>query len=226
MNKLLRLATGKSEPPPRSPEREVLAAAIEKHSAAVRELDVTKQALRTAKDRIYQDGNQAEVVERAKAAVEDAKTNAAAHMTKTLLGNAGAAPVSVKEARRALQAAEDDLEALQAVEATLAKRVADCERDLAIAKRKLDEAIRDVVFSGPGIRKLLIEFDNLKRDLEIRGRALSWFSRRFLIPDEFKNWQSTKMYDPAHREVPEGTEPWKDALEQLAIDADTPLPTS
>ncbi|SHM07024.1 hypothetical protein SAMN05444159_7591 [Bradyrhizobium lablabi] len=225
---LLRMATSKSAPPPpRSPERVALAAAIERHTAAVREHDATTRALDEAKARIYHDGNQAEAVEKAKAAVENAKANAAKHMTESLLGKAGEAPVSIQEARRALQDAEDELEALKAVEATLQTRLTACTSELDWAKRHLRDRVRDVVSSEPGIRNLLTKFEAAKKDLEQRHLDLRWFSRQFMIPDEFKNWDLEGIrHEPQPNALSELTAPWAAALEQLAVDADTPLPAS
>jgi chromosome segregation ATPase len=226
MINVLRAVAKPTDKPARSPERVALAAAIERHTAAVREFDATERALREAKARIYQDDNQAEIVEKAKAAVEDAKANAATHMTETLLGKAGAAPVSVREARRALQEAEDELEALLAVKTTLETRLAACESELNWAKRHLRDRVRDVVCSEPGIRNLLIKFEAAKKDLEQRHLDLRWFSRQFMIPDEFKNWDLEGIrHEPQPDALSELTAPWAAAIEQLAIDADAPLPT-
>jgi predicted RNase H-like nuclease (RuvC/YqgF family) len=213
--------------PPRTPEREALAAAIARHNNAVREFDATERALRETKARIYHDDNAAEAVEKAKAAVESAKVNAAKHMTESLLGKAGEAPVSIQEARRALQNAEDELEALQAVKATLQARFTACESELDWAKRHLRDRVRDVVCSEPGIRNLLTKFEAAKKDLEQRHLDLRWFSRQFMIPDEYKNWDLEGIrHEPQPDALSDLTAPWAAAIERLAIDADAPLPTS
>jgi chromosome segregation ATPase len=206
--------------PPRSPEREALAAAIERHNNAVRNLDVTKRALDEARGRSL-----AEAVTKARADVETAKVNAAAHMTETLLGKAADAPVSIKEARRALQEVEDELEALHAIQATLEKRLQDCREEKDWAKQLLDRALRDVIKAEPPVRQLLTKFKAVQADLEQRRFDLFWLWRNDMIPDEFKDWNmEERTVEPGPDDLSVGTAPWKAALDELASNSDAPLP--
>jgi hypothetical protein len=225
MTKLLRLATGKSEPPPRSPERVALAAAIEKHSSAVRELDAANKAYRQVQEQIYHGDDTAEVlVEKARAAVETAKENAVNHLTNTMLGEVGDVPLSVETARAALREAEDKLRALLETKPILVSRLENCERKTAIAKRALDEAIRDVVRSEPGIKNLLAKYEAAKVEFERLRLDLFWFWRKDLMPEKPREWGCIEplQIDPGSA----GPAPWRDAIELLAIDADALLPTS
>jgi chromosome segregation ATPase len=220
--KLLRLATGKSEPPPRSPERIALAAAIDRHAAALADFAATEKALSETRARIYHADGAREAIEKARAAIEEAKTNAADHLTSLALGTAGDAPISVEDARAALRAAEDKLVALEATETALAARLKSCESALYFKRDHLNKGLQDVVKSETGVRKLLSEFAALKREINERSDVLRWLHSKSLIPDEFKGWGNEKIYN----DLRDGTAPWKDAFDRLSIDADAPLPTS
>jgi hypothetical protein len=226
MNKLLRLASGKAEPPPRSPERVVLAAAIEKHSSAVRELDATNQAYRQVRAQIYHDDDAAEVlVEKARAAVETAKENAVTRLTNTIPGAGDDASLSVEAARTALREAEDKLQALLEAKPILASRLEVCERNAARAKREVDEAIRHVVRSeSASVRNLLVKYESVKVEFERLRLDLFWFWRQNMMPDKPREWG---CIEPLQIDAGSaGPAPWRDALEQLAINADAPLPAS
>src|SRR5450631_4291163 len=74
------------EAPPRTPERIALAEAIERHADAVRMLDANK----CAQEATTQTRRQAQdAVERSVAMIEEAKTNAATHLTEVAMGTAG-----------------------------------------------------------------------------------------------------------------------------------------
>ena len=118
------------EAPPRTPEREALAAAQERHAAAVDQLaavrvaiERTEQARRDAKENIA----------KAEAAVETAKTDAAVHLTAVALGNAGPAPLSVKAARDNVVVAQDALDAAISAGGALAGQEKEAERELMFA---------------------------------------------------------------------------------------------
>jgi hypothetical protein len=226
MNKLLRLATGKAEPPTRSPERSALAAAIEKHTTAVRELDATNHAYRQVKAQIYHDDDSAEVlVEKARAAVETAKENAVTRLTNIALGTGDDASLSVDAARAALREAEDKLQALLEAKPILASRLELCERNAARTKRALDEAVRDVVRSeSASIRNLLAKYEAAKLEFERLRLDLYWFWRNDMMPDRPREWG---CIEPLRIDAGSaGPAPWRDILQQLTIDADAPIPAA
>ena len=205
---------GKPAPPSRSPEREALAAAIERQGNAVRNADATRRALSETRSRL---STAADAVTTAKAAIEIAKANTVADLTAMALGEAGKAPVTIKAARAELQAAEDDLEAQRAVQATLETRVAGCENELERSARQLTERIRDVVRSEPEIRNLMTKFVAVKKDLDQRRRDLQWLDNQFMIPDEFKNWDLEEFsHRPEPNDLTAGTAPWAASIAELA----------
>jgi chromosome segregation ATPase len=221
MANLLRMP-GKAAPPPRSPEREALAAAIERRNNAVRGLDATQKALSDMQTR-RTDARAA--VDKAKADVETAKTETAAHLTATALGQVVDAPLTIKEARGGLQEAEDAFETVQSTIATLETNIKAWNEDLYWAKDKLEKAPKAVVHSEPAIRSLVAKFEAVKSELERRRFDLLWLSRKDLIPADLVNWGLDRLqHIPLADALPDGTAPWKAALDELAVNSGAPLP--
>jgi hypothetical protein len=120
MNLSMRRAASKSPSAAifESEERQALAAAIERRNLVQRELDATSRALSEIQEK-RRDVRRA--VDAAKQAVEDAKANAVTFLTATINGTAGEAPMSGKDARAALQEAEDVFETQRTLEESLSK---------------------------------------------------------------------------------------------------------
>lgn len=208
--------------PPRSPEREALAAAIERHAHAVRNLDATTRAIDDAST-VTTAANQLAAV--AAEAVETAKQNAVTHVTARMMGEVNEAPISVRDARELLQSADDDATTARDVEAGLRSSLKAREEEVYWAKRKLTDAIRAVVVSEPGIRSLIRKFKELQDDLEARRGDLRWLDSQFLIPDDLRFWEAAEMHvEPLRGSLPEGAAPWAAALEELASNSEAPLP--
>jgi hypothetical protein len=219
---LTKLRAVKEPPPPplESGERLALAAAIEHRNAVQRELDATLRALDELQESRFAGGAR-KAVEAAREAVETAKANAAAFVTATILGTAGEPPMTVKEARAALEEAEDNLETQRTVEAGLkAKKEAE-EQALYFAKSRVKDKIQSVVGADPSLRKLLVEFEEMRRAVAQRERLLGSLS--LMIPHEFRFWQGTRQY--RDNELQDETPPWRAALAELEHDSDAALPT-
>jgi hypothetical protein len=219
---LSRLRSVKEPPPPplESEERLALAAAIERRNLVQRELDATVKALDELQESRFAGGAR-KAVEAAREAVEAAKTNAAAFVTATILGTAAEPPMSVKEARAALQEAEDNLETQRTVEAGLkAKKEAE-EQALYFAKSRVKDKIQSVVGADPSLRKLLTEFEEMKRMVAQRTELFNalWA----YIPHAHRNWSATRQYGSA--ELQDETPPWRAALAELEHDSSASLPT-
>jgi DNA repair ATPase RecN len=222
MANLLRMPSGKAAPPPRTPEREALGAAIERRNNAVRSRDATAKALSDMQTRRV---DAQATVDKAKAAVETAKTDAAAHLTATALGQAVDAPMMIKAARAALLEAEDAFETIQSTIATLEANIKAWNEDLHWAKEKLARALKDVVKSEPEIRRLVEKFKALKREIEQRRLDLAWLWRQGVIPDDLRNYDAIRSVTmPLDDELSDGTAPWKAALDELAVNSGAPLP--
>lgn len=230
MVNILRAVNGRPEnKPPQSPERIALAEAIKKHAHAVRSFDATEKAIEDARARTYlhRGENSAEArVERAKAAVETAKANAVSYLTEQMLGTAGGPPMSVKDARAALVDAQEDLEALHSALAALEANLPKWENEIKWSRSRVTEAIREVVCSEPGIRKLLTKFEAAKEEMRQRRQEILWFAERLMIPDEFKYWDSMNFWNEATSALSERAAPWKEAIDQLSVNSEAPLPSS
>ena len=202
--------------PPRTPERAELAAAQERHADAVRQLAANESAQQTTTEAIYA---ARDTVKAATAAIEEAKANAATHLTAVAMGNAGPAPTSVKAARVALQDAEDALEAALAARAELEQQHKDAEHEIEYAGMALGNAVANVVRDAPELRKLAADHaaaDRHYHDLHFAMEAVQSF-----LPDDLKYWHGTGRWPDLAAAAT-----WKAALQELRENADVPLPTS
>jgi hypothetical protein len=89
-------------------------------------------------------------LEKTIAAIEEAKVNAARHLTDVALGRDGAAPMSVKDARARVQDAEDVLEAAVSARHQLEKQKPEVESELRWAADKVAKCVRNVMHSEAG----------------------------------------------------------------------------
>src|SRR5438309_601908 len=110
----LRVATAPIRPPTRSPARAALAEAIERKRELTERLAVIEQAQSDLRLTPLE-----EKVEAATAAVEQAKHDAVRHLVDSKLGHGGPAALSVKDARAALQDAEEELEVARSARSAL-----------------------------------------------------------------------------------------------------------
>jgi hypothetical protein len=201
-----------------SEERQALSAAIDRRNLVQRELDATNKALAEMSEK--RAGARRAVAD-AKQAVEDAKANAAAYLTATINGTAGDPPMSVKDARAALQEAEDNLEAHRSMEDGLEAMRPTIETSLSLAKMSMKDKIAAVVGADPGLRKLLVDYEEMKRLIAQRTELFNalWF----YIPTEHRHWQATRQYN--RNELQDETPPWRAALAELEHNSDAALPT-
>jgi chromosome segregation ATPase len=212
MSAAVQLVRPSNAPPPRSPEREALAAAITRHAEAEQRLAATKRAMESSASAILQARTN---LKKAAGAVEQAKTDAASYLTAQMLGSAGDAPLTIKQARAALQDAEHELADVQASRAALERAHADAEGSLAVASVSLEGAQREVVRTDPATQRLIADFDTAHRCYVDLKRALEFVDRVYGL--------SARFGEPALSELP-GATPWKLATEALRRDADAPLP--
>lgn len=223
-----------SEPPRRSPQREQLAAAIERHVAAQREVAAIIEAERNAW-RATMDAERA--VETAKANVEAVKSAAAEHIGEALLRQETPTPPATREARVALGEAEDLLAATEEARAALPQKRTTAEAGMRSARSALDARLKDVIRSELDVGKLLDAAEAAQAELlaqrivlrhlwrshlvaETDSEAVARFLRRNMLPGgagavEFEEWND----HPA-------SEPLRAALTALESDPDAPLPAA
>jgi hypothetical protein len=111
-----------SKPPPRSAERQALAEMIERERAAAARQTTTAAALENAERAVWA-ANAA--FEAAEAAVTEAKEAATQHVLAVAAGDEGTPPRTIRQARDALQDAEDARDTARAVRDELRKRHAE-----------------------------------------------------------------------------------------------------
>jgi 3-dehydroquinate synthetase len=221
-------------PPGRTPEREQLAEAIERHVEAQRQLAANESAQAATQEAIYAARH---AVEQTAAAIEEAKKNAATHLTAVAMGTAGAAPLSLKQTRLAAQDAEDALEAAKSANAALEEQHKAAERELQYASLDLDKCVRDVIRleTGAAVSELLKQAETAQADLinrrvvlrhllhadqvaEADKQAVASFLRNNALPGTFGDVEYTDWgRHPA-------CEPWRHSALALRKDADAALP--
>jgi hypothetical protein len=206
--------------PLQSEERRALAAEIERRNNIQRELDATNKALAELHE-VRCAGSAHRAVEAASEAVEAAKANAAAYMAAKIGGTAGEPPTSVKDARAALQEAEDNLETQKAIEASLKAKLEAEQEALHFAKVRVNRKVQAVVGADPSLRRLLVEYEDLRRVLAQRAQLFGFLFS--MIPREFQGWQSIPCYRPG--DLQDETPPWRAALAELEHNSDAPLPS-
>ena len=205
----------------RTLERDALAAAIERHRKIGQTVAAVRTARQTANDRLYGTGSARAAVDDAMAAVEKAKAAATQFLVDQAIGNAGAAPLSVKDAKRALAEAEDELDVVKTTENALGVRLRESEQELAQAKHGINEAVRDVVKASPAVAAIFSEYETLKR----RGAAL--LAMRNFIEQKLQAAPDDDSAEDAEDEpanVAAQIANWEAALAALRINADAPLP--
>jgi hypothetical protein len=230
------------EPTPtpfQSPERAALAAAIVKAAGADARRAALAKAVATADAEVR---TARLAVAAADEDIETAKVNAARHLTDTTLGNAGVAPLSIREARAAAIEAADHLEAcLAAREASNAERAEGHEGLSAILVQDAAVAVLKSEAAGRGAA-LASRVAELQRELVAHGSGLEWLSRAGVFQVERgvdsdirhtivrmestpRQWATTAARPGAEPFAqPLGAQRWQAAFEALKRDATTPLP--
>lgn len=156
---------------PMKPERQDLAAAIDAWREANRTLTAINTAITTADDVWYA---ARATRTRAEAAVETAKQEAAEHLTASALGNAGTPPTSVRAARAALVAADDDVDAAKAALDALRARQTEAEMQAAFKNSLREDAARAVIRASTEAAELVARIEYLLRELTVAGNALRY----------------------------------------------------
>jgi hypothetical protein len=201
---------------PRTPERVAVAAAIDRHNKAVREVEAANSAFEAVR---WGRVNGEEAVERAAAAVEEAKANAAQYLTDIALGTAGTAPLSIKDARAAHQAAIDDYEAAVAARIAVEKHRQGAALTLSLARLHLDECIRAVVKAEPAVRDAIAVYIRIKSDLANRWRTIAWLEKNMMVPPDLKNRGANINLVPSDQNGAE----WEGFVKALETDPDAVL---
>jgi hypothetical protein len=202
--------------PPRSPERDALAAGVARHQAA--QADVER--IKAARERFYRD-----VLGPADRAVEDAST-ALAEVVRTatdarqlaavFLGETEAA-TSMAELKKGAADAKAALATAESTNAGLLERLVDADQELEWAESQRDTALAAAIAHSPEMAALIARFEAARYEA---ARLIPVFEVIGVrnVPKGFL-W-SLQRSCPA---PPEATV-WRDAIEALKADADAALP--
>jgi hypothetical protein len=219
-----------------SPERAALAHAI----AAAADAGARRVALERAAQAANSDALKAiQTVEAAEAALGEAQGNTAKHAVDKALGNAGAAPLTVREARAAVIEAQDHLEECRATRAALkAELYASANRWSALSVEDAAKAVLRAEMQQRAIA-LAAEVAQLQKDLVSKGSTLQWLSNKGVLPNADEatirntvarlerpaaEWAiGTVRYATSVWE-PTGRLKWEAAFERLKTDANAALP--
>jgi chromosome segregation ATPase len=201
----------------RSPERQALAAAIAVHAQLSVEIEAIEDAHEGATQTVYAARH---AVEGAEKAIEEAKTNAADFLTNTLLGTGGTAPLTIKQARAALQDAEDELAAALAAREALRKKLEAVKARPGFAENKIKECALAVIATEAPIAEIVARREKAYREFVDAENVLQWFQVKDLAdsPTVHQPWEPKPTLEIL------GAGPWDAVLEALQTDADAPLP--
>lgn len=203
------------EPPPRSPERQKLAAAIERHAAAERQIAALRDARERAFDR-FRELNAA--AEKAREALEQAIADEGRHLAAELMGEADDAPLTVRDATLALDSATAALDRLRRTREALEEQEKEAAKELEFAALPLRERVRDVVRADPAVRKLAAELTAARDRYRDLLRAADWLGD--MLPDDLQACRNVN----APADLP--TLPlWQAAVKALETDPDAVLPS-
>jgi hypothetical protein len=200
----------------RTPERQILAAAIEaRNHSAEREATLVKAAERARADGFLARRS----VEAAEAALRRAREGAPALAVDAYLDGAEVDAPSVADAERALAEAEKRAAELKAIEAELITRTGPAP-GRTLPNIKVEAALRDVVRSHPTVRRMVKDFETARRTFQQYEATLIHLAGQACIPDDLTS-TAPKAH---HTRYAEPDPAWLAAFSALSRDADASLP--
>lgn len=161
-----------------------------------------------------------ENVEQASKAVETAKADAVQYAADHALGKVGTAPQSIKEARAALQDAQDQAEVAELLMSSLETRARELREEVGYAKNHLIMVRKNVVGNSAEVRSIFAQFKATQRELAGQRKLLAFLAEYGMAPT---NWDV--IHDPDDAEDTSAlVAEWQAAIDALKLDADAPLP--
>ena len=206
--------------PSRAPERQRLAAAIERHRAATDRLSRIRTATPTADDRAYAARR---AVDAAEVALGEAKANESRRLAAVLIGDPDDGSPTLADVAATLTAAKTALALARATCDALQEQEDVAERDLDNARRDRDQAIAAIVATSAAVAKLLAENDAARRCLAESAAVLSFLGLTRL-PPAGQHWDAEQSNAAVlaawHSAVPV----WEAALAAFEAEPDEVLP--
>jgi predicted RNase H-like nuclease (RuvC/YqgF family) len=229
----LKLATGD---PPRTPERDALADAIEHYNAITLHRDRLKEAFKRTEDELYGDGSAHRGVETAEAALAEAKANEPAYLASIAPGEADEAANPIKLAELAFEAANAQLDRVDKTREALQQQIKVAADDASYADTQLEKAVRAVFRSEAAgiIDATLRKAAALQAELQ-ETRLRLWFLKNACFepwpPSEetrpIRDYLAAPIFPLELNDKIVDTHPslasWHSAAVALRTDADAPL---
>ena len=220
------------EPPVRSPERETLAAAIERHNAALDTVRRVGQAREGADETVYRASDKLKETEKA---LKEAQAGEAAYLAAVALGENPGVSVSVAEA--AVTRASNDLAVARRTRDALGQRAEDEAREVEKASEAIEKCIGAVVKAEVDVARLLEEAQVAQADLISKRVALRHLFNNDLVGEQeqpaVRQFLLFEYHLPTGRGQTErgnfdkhpANDVFKRAVEALREDADAELPS-
>jgi hypothetical protein len=203
----------RDDDPPRTPQRELLATAAERHLALTKHLAGFGTALATLQTDIHR--TQREITE-AERAIEEAKAAASAHRVAEALGHDSPTPPSVADARTRCSDAKDKLTELRAAQTKLMMDEAEVASQLEVAGVDLRDCVRAVVRSDPATRALVDQLHIIRARFVTLNSAVEYLAANGMTPDRPQSSAAPTM---------ETENAWRQAVAALETgDPDATLP--
>ena len=206
-------------PPPRSPEREELRRAIERHAAAAKRraqiADAQERGETASADAFA-------AVKHAKTNLEEAKASEGRHLVDIALGKTDAGESPVQTATAALQNAEATLASAKRIAEALAAEGEAAEKEFAAASSRLNDAAGAAAKADPAMQRLLADYQTARATYVDLCRVMTSLSRLGCAP--LDSWGGS--VDDIMRPDPIIAQSWQAAVAALRTDADAELPQS
>jgi chromosome segregation ATPase len=205
---MARLAVAKQRSEP-STERAELADRIERHRAALAELE----KLRDARERA------AALVRAAKEdvrAAEGALEQSGAEALSALIGGRDIGDEA--KLRGQVQSSQQRLEVLRRAAVALEEPIKQAESRVGVIEVRVKTAIVGLIKGDPATHALIARYRDAARGYEDARRAMAYLDSVGALPEN-SHWRAAPPWPDLA-----GAAPWQAAVEALCRDADTPLP--
>jgi hypothetical protein len=214
MSPALKVAESKQE---RSEERQALAQAVAQFAQRDKNVRAIEAAVITARSAISKARQAASV---ASELIEEAKAAQAQAMIDSALGVPSIAARTVKDARSALQAAEDDVAASISAESVLADRLKEAKAQLDFADVRLKRCVLAAVRAEPAVYACVMRFVESQTLTNSLAQIVEFFGAPG--PHSYLIEGTNRLPD---RSQTDASAPWRRWIEALRTDPDAPPPS-
>jgi chromosome segregation ATPase len=181
-----------------SAERKALADAIANITERKARIAATSAAYEQAREHHTACYTRLDEAQKVLEGVQDALTE---HAIAKAQGTAGQAPMTLSEARRAVDDAEADLEAASAAKERLKIAAEDAAAGMWLPETNVKKVAANVVAALPEVQKIVDSFQRLQRELIEAGATIKWLSDIGAVSLENVKTEAGYVFSPAKRAV-------------------------